>query len=348
MYVATKVGGQIDPNSRIRQDNQSPSNDVWVSQNSVISEWGLGEEDLWARLVDRHNEILLTGGVHADLWKQVDNGQGQRCTCIKQETGQADKRDPICYGTGVVGGYEKFGFSTIFLAASNPGLVLDSGLVLAKKIPWQIELADGKTVGVALSPTFQITHNFGYAGSDLAAQDGLRVLTQNGIKVEYTINNGTDWFPISVIPPLSEPAINVRFRITLTRATVNEPSPFFKMLRARFQMQQDTQVVISKKSFPEQRWLESFGVRVKMDGITWWTTPNLGIIGQPTLLLEEDDLFQVEQGLFQAQTLEDEQFPISGRFKPANVTYVEPRGRFLSQRFNIRALQRDEPELGVF
>lgn len=344
--MSTRISGQIDPNSKVRQDNQSQSNDVWVSQASVIGDWGLGEQDIWARLVDRHNETLLTGGVQADLWRQIDSGLP--CTCVKTETGQGDQRCPSCYGTGTTGGYEKFGFSTIFLAANTPGIILDAGLVLKQKLPWQIEIADGAVMGFFLSPIYRITENFGFAGSVLSALDGLRQLTQNGIKVEYTVNAQQTWNPIEDTQVLSEPTLNVQFRVTLTRASVKDSSPFFKIFRARFQMQAETKVTISKRSFPEQRWLESFGVRVKMDGITWWTTPNLGIPDQPAILLEEDDLFQVEEGIFQPQTLANEQFPISGRFKPANVTYVEPRGRFLSQRFTIRMLQRDEPELGVF
>ena len=110
----------------------------------------------------------------------------------------------------------------------------------------------------------------------------------------------------------------------------------------------DTLVLISKRSFPEQRWLETFGVRVKLDGVTWWTTPNLGVVGQKAVLVQEDDLFEIQEGAYKPQSKDEEEFPVSGRFKPTNVTYVEPRGRFLSQRFNIRMLQRDEPELSVF
>jgi hypothetical protein len=113
-------------------------------------------------------------------------------------------------------------------------------------------------------------------------------------------------------------------------------------------MKRQTKILISKRSFPEQRWLESFGVRVKLDGITWWTTPNLGVVGQVPILLEEDDIFEIEEGAYKPQTLEQEEFPISGRFKPSNVTYVEPKGRFLSQRFNIRMFQRDEPGVELF
>jgi hypothetical protein len=251
----------------------------------------------------------------------------------------------VCNGVSFVGGYEKFGYSTIFIAGNTPGITL-SDVVVAQKTPFQFELASGKTTGYVLSPRFQITESLAFTGIQTSGFDGLRKLTQNSIKVEYTTND-TDFFDISVLDPLNEPALNVRFKITLTRLTAQD-NPFVTILRARWQMQRDTQMFISKRSFPEQRWLESFGVRVKLDGITWWTTPNLGIVGQTPILLQEDDLFEIREGVYKPQSLDEEDFPVSGRFKPTNVTFVEPKGRFLSQRFSIRMMQRDEPELSVF
>jgi hypothetical protein len=200
---------------------------------------------------------------------------------------------------------------------------------------------------------YRVTGNFGFSGFLTSAQDSLRlqsgVVTQNNIKVEYTVDGGVNWFDIKGDTTLlSEPALEIQFRITLTRATAKDPSPFFLIFRARFQMQMQTKVLISKRSFPEQRWLETFGVRVKLDGITWWTTPNLGIPDQKATLVQEDDLFEIEVGAYQPQSKDEEEYPVSGRFKPTNVTYVEPKGRFLSQRFNIRMFQRDEPEVSVF
>lgn len=344
--MATRFDGQIDPNANMRSGNQAQSNDVWVSQSSVIDEWGLGEEDLWVRLVDRHNEILTTGGIPAILWQQIENGLP--CTDRKTETGQGDSRCPVCYGAGFVGGYEKFGFSTIVIAANSPDLTL-SDIVIREKQPSQFEIAEGKTTGTVLTPVFQVTDSFGFDGSLISGYDGLRHLTQDNILVEYSIDGSEDWFNLATdTDGLSEPAFNIQFRLTLKRDTIKDPSPFVKCWRARFQMKRETKVLISKRSFPEQRWLESFGVRVKLDGITWWTTPNLGIPGQPAILIQEDDLFEIETGIYQPQSKDEEEFPISGRFKPTNVTYVEPKGRFLSQRFSIRMLQRDEPEVQVF
>ena len=345
--MATKVGGQLGLNNPIRQVGTSQSNDVWVSQEQVVEEWGLGEESLWARLVDRQNEILTTGGIACNLWRTLDTGLA--CTCRKSETSQPNARCQVCYGTGFVGGFEKFGFSTIFIAANTPNLTL-SDIIVAQKQPDQFEIAPGKTTGTILTPRFQITRNFKYVKSLIYGFDGLRVQTRNGILVEYTSDGGTTFTELLAgdTTPLSEPALNVQFRIRLSRGTIDDPSPYFQILRARWQMEAVTEILVSKKSFPEQRWLESFGVRVKMDGITWWTTPNLGIPGHAPIVLEEDDLFEITEGAFKPQTLGDEEFPVSGRFKPTNVTTVEPRGRFLSQRFNVRMLQRDEPAVQVF
>lgn len=345
--MGTKWPGQRGINEGVRQPGGSPSNDVWVSQNTVIEEWGFGEEDLWVRLVDRHNELLETGGVQTKLWRTLDTGLP--CTCTKDETGQPEARCQVCFGTNTVGGYERFGFSTILIASNTPGVTLTDAVVVNKQ-PDQFEIAPGKTVGTILSPKFQITQSFGYDSSLFYGFDGIRQLTTKGITVEFTTNDGVTFENLfsGDTSALTDPALNVQFRITLTRSDPKASSPFFQILRARWQMSGATQVLISKRSFPEQRWLETFGVRVKLDGITWWTTPNLGIDGQLAVFLEEDDLFEIEEGAYRPQTLDQEEFPVSGRFKPTNVTYVEPKGRFLSQRFNIRMLQRDEPELAVF
>ena len=168
--MATKVGGQLGLNNPIRQVGTSQSNDVWVSQEQVVEEWGLGEESLWARLVDRQNEILTTGGIACNLWRTLDTGLA--CTCRKSETSQPNARCQVCYGTGFVGGFEKFGFSTIFIAANTPNLTL-SDIIVAQKQPDQFEIAPGKTTGTILTPRFQITRNFKYVKSLIYGFDGM-------------------------------------------------------------------------------------------------------------------------------------------------------------------------------
>jgi len=360
--MGTRLTGQLSPNESVQSPRVSPTNDVWTTMSEVINDWGLGEADLWERLILRQDELLKTGAIQAHLFQQLNFGA--RCTCIKEETGQVNQRCPSCYGALFTGGYERFGFQTIYFTGDSASiggvrregrmgaLVVDpptlTNITLLKKFPDHAVIAEGATTGIIMSPVFQITNNFAFSGFRLDGFDGLRQLTQNNILVEFTTDGGTTWRNISDNSCFNNPAFNVQFRVTLTRAKATDPSPFFQILRVRFQMQKNPIVLISKKTFPEQRVLESFGVRIGAPGITWWTTPSLGIPGGDKIFVQENDVFELIQGQYQKEDPASEEFPVSGRFKPTNVTYVEPQGKFLSQRFNIRLLQIDEPGNAIF
>lgn len=339
--MATKFGGQLDLNSTIRQVNAAQTDDVWVSQNYVIGEWGFDKQDLWDRVVDRHNELLSTGGIPCSLWYRTNN---LPCTSEKDETGQHDARCPVCYGTGWVGGYEKFGFSTIHVAA-NSNIELEN-IEIRKTSPWQLEIARGETTGRIYSPIYHVRDSIRFIGAQLVGFNGMRDARQTLFTIEYSVDGGKTYLPISNSELLDNETFTLRFRVTLSRTNMDQ-NPYLRVFRARFQMSEYTRILISKRSFPEQTLLESFGLREKSDGLTWWTTPTLGVpIGGRRV--NEEDIFEIETGLFSERKDETYTTLVSGRYKPVNVMYVEPRGRFLSQRFNIRMLQKDEPELSVF
>lgn len=347
--MGTRFSDSVNPNLTknvgVRSVGQAATPDVWVSQDAVIQEWGFAKDDLWARLIDRHNELLNTGGIKASLWLQFDKGEA--CPCIKPETGQVDQRCRLCYGVRIVGGYEKYGHDTLLLWSGTPNSTLTDLVPSTSKRDHPIVLVDGKNSGTMLSPIFHVTNSFGFVGFDVVAQNSLRDLATTGIKIEYTLD-GTTFLNLSTTTDgLNDPAIKVQFKITLTRPA-GALSPFFTALRSRWKCLKDTQILVSKKMFPEQRLLESFGVQVNLAGITWWTTPTLGVPDGPIQKIGEDDFFELQEGFYTPQTAAEDEFPASGRFKPANVQFVEPNGRFLSQRFNIRNLQKDEPVISVF
>jgi hypothetical protein len=349
--LGTRYIDQISPNLTkyvgVRQDRQAASNDVWINHEGVISDWGLGETDMWARLVMRHDEMLATGGVSASLWLQLNSGT--QCTCLKAETGQFDQRCPICYGARFIGGYEKFGHQTLTVHAGDTALTLTDTTVQERRNPYPIVLSNGKTTGTILTPEYAITDNYGFVGYDLTAQNHMRDTSQSQITVEYTVDGGLNWVNIaSSTTLLNEPSLRVQFRVTMTRATATASSPFFQILRARWKSQRVTEILISKNSFPDQRLLESMGVSINLNGVTWWTTPNLGIVGGANQRISEEDLFEIGEGIYQPEATTDEAYPHSGRFKPSTVMFVEPTARFISQRFNLRNLQRDEPENSIF
>jgi hypothetical protein len=104
---------------------------------------------------------------------------------------------------------------------------------------------------------------------------------------------------------------------------------------------------ISKAPFIDKRLLESFGVRTELGSTDWWTTPSVGRADGSQIFIRERDFIEVETGFYQ-NDIDNNIYPISGRFKPSQVLYVEPQGVFTSQRIQLRPLQANEPENGVF
>ena len=363
--MGTRLDNQILPNSRIHQARESPSGDVWTTMSDVIGDWGLGEKDLWQRLLDRHEEVLKTGAVNAFLFQQFNFGAP--CSCTKDETKQVNQRCPECWGVQFVGGYEKLGFTTINIASSassvggefshdgnTGGTVGDAptftNSVLKHKGTDQIELIEGQVSGVITSPVFQITRSLKFDSFRLDATDGgPRKFTTDNFKIEYTVDGGLNYFDLKQDTTLLDSdSFTLQIRITMTRPTAADHTPVFNIFRIRFQTEAQPLVKISKKSFPEARVLESFGVRVTMDNMTWWTTPSMGRFDGKEHFIQENDVFEIVSGRYKAEPPSVEEYPDSGRFKPSNVLYVEPLGRFLSQRFNMRPLQPDEPEAKIY
>lgn len=342
--MSTRFGGQLNPNEAVKDARSSPSHDIWTNHTAVIGDWGLGFTDLWQRIIQRHEQVLQTGSVATNLWQMLKFGR--MCSCLKPESGQTPARCPICYGTQLVGGYERFGYQTLVIDAALPGLQATGGAIILAKTPTVVELQKDAQEGQIITPVFQISDNLGFNASKLDAFNWARDIGQENFTVEYSPDGGETFFPLSDSQNLNERVFNLQLRVTIKRN--NTASPVFTALRIRFQNKSTTNILISKKSFPEQHWLESFGIRLKLDGVTWWTTPSMGLNDGSSTFIEEEDIFEVLQGRYTAQDMEKFEFPISGRMKPANVTYVEPMSRFISQRFNVRALQRDEPSNSVF
>lgn len=346
--MGTRVGGQILPISILKQERESPSNDVWVEHNAVISDWGLGQDDLWERVIRRSEQVLLTGSIECEYFPQLN--AGRTCTCRKEETGQADTRCPICYGSSIIGGFEKYGYDTIFLDSTDPDIQLDGLKARTTIRPFALELEQGVLEGTAISAKYEIRNSMGFTAFKLDGKDGPRLITQNNIIVEYQIEGCETWRPITDSEPLNEVNFIVRFRVTLKRSSTNDPSPTFQIVRIRFQSSRFVTIKITKATFPEQRLLESFGVQVSATGITWWTSPYGGNPDSGVkFFLEENDLFEIIEGRYKESPPGTEDYPLSGRYKPTNVAYVEPHAKFISQRFQIlRILQKDEPGESVF
>jgi len=72
-------------------------------------------------------ELLNAGGKKCHVWFRVYTHGS--CTCV-EEDGQAKSNHPVCYGTGFIGGYEKYGYDTfvVYRKDSNTLRVVGDGV----------------------------------------------------------------------------------------------------------------------------------------------------------------------------------------------------------------------------
>lgn len=174
---------------------------------------------------------------------------GAPCSCRKSATANADAKCMSCYGTGRLGGYQRFLFETLFFGSTTPGsgtLVLDqrrqpNRLVLAPTAltgqwttavaafsnmtsePWELELvAFRRAAGDALA-------------LEVDSGGGWQPVTVTEVQVGPETPSGPMRVYRGVLDgPLRPIGVGtLRARITLTRSVVSSEPPAFEALRVR-------------------------------------------------------------------------------------------------------------------
>lgn len=138
---------------------------------------------------------------------------GRRCSCFTEETSAHDLC-PICIGTGIVAGYEKYGTWTEILDFTTPNLLLvnvEPNFEMDTR-PVYLRLKDGFDVGYA-EATFQIKQNIGEIDTSFLSQPifnrGLKVLAIDPTGFSSYISCSEELNPF-----LTHPKITIRIEIT--------------------------------------------------------------------------------------------------------------------------------------
>lgn len=157
---------------------------------------------------------------------------GRRCSCFDIEASPNDTCR-CCYGTGVVGGYEKYGTYTEVFDVTHPSTrsvnVIADYTRLSR--PRQFVLIPGATKGYVASRLWVQTNTgeLDYVQANVDTPNGTSVTGQ------LKAPGDSDWVAYSseaVTQRLFNPWID--FRIEMTRASTDTPSPRFDFLFVRY------------------------------------------------------------------------------------------------------------------
>jgi hypothetical protein len=139
---------------------------------------------------------------------------GRRCSCVYHET-EAHDSCPVCYGVGVVGGYEKFGCHTESLDFTTPGLILVNVEPNFDEDtrPVHLRLMEGAKFGYA-EAEFQLKANTGAMDTCLLSHPifnrGARVIAIAPDNTQAEIRTPRDLEPFLLNP-------KVRIRVEMRR-----------------------------------------------------------------------------------------------------------------------------------
>jgi hypothetical protein len=176
---------------------------------------------------------ISAGGLRAALWQSNDSGS--KCACYKESNQQSDRKCKSCHGTGVLPGYLKFGYTTVWMS------VVDTDITLTNvEITTDFKSAKAILVSTALTGTIEsgdkpFTRSI--VGSTWAydVASFVRIESGSSVTVEYSLNSGVTWAAIATLPTVNPAAGVIRFRATLTRSSTAVLSPLFEIVRARFE-----------------------------------------------------------------------------------------------------------------
>lgn len=160
---------------------------------------------------------------------------GRTCSCLLGEQTSPDGMCNVCYGTGVVGGYDKYGTWSETLDYTTPELTT-SGIVPELGLRPVLLVLDPMSTSGWIESTFQVRRNQGYV-------DTIRAIysSKSGYsKVTPTIRAAGS--PLSSAVPLNDDnltamlrsAMAITLRVVMTRESVDVVSPAFSSIYFRY------------------------------------------------------------------------------------------------------------------
>lgn len=177
-------------------------------------------------------EQILLGGFRTELWQGVKTGP--ECACYNPINRMADKKCLACHGVGIVPGYLKFGYNTLWMSASDADVTLTDLRLTKNYQSSKLELVDGALTGVVESADKPFSRTVFGAVWETSVQYYLMESDYSSVAVEYSLDSGGTWLDLSNLPSETMLTGVIRFRVTMSRTEVEARSPLFEMLRARY------------------------------------------------------------------------------------------------------------------
>lgn len=199
-----------------------------------------GRDILWRVIAEQEHakqralltDQIKTGGLRVALWRSASSGD--ECACRKKSNQQADRKCYSCHGTGIVPGYMKFGYNTVWMSPTDSDIVLTDVKVVTDFRSAKVVLNDDAIIGIIESGDKPFNRTAIGSQWEQSIITFIRTVDQSSIIVEYSLDSGMTWSDISNLSTVNPVSGVIRFKAILLRDSVDVLSPLFEIIRARY------------------------------------------------------------------------------------------------------------------
>lgn len=253
----------------------------------ILEDWPQRQarELLIPQIAKKTRNALNTVPIYVEHFQRIRSGR--RCSCFFVET-EAAGVCPLCFGMGVVGGYQKRGTKVDVLDVTSPYTVCvntrpDYGS-LSRPIAFSLlETAVRGSIEFVWEPV-----------RNMGVLDDLKLLDSvpEGTSVTYSIRdpNDSDWIPLteSALAQRLVSAPRLAVRVDMKRSSPRGPLPRFIGLRCSYRVTQLSAIRADIPRTNRSRTLEEFGIYESFNAQSF-------VFGNDIRTIDNDDFFVVLQ-----------------------------------------------------
>jgi hypothetical protein len=211
-----------------RPSEGAPITDATQVMGEDVHNISVGQ--LIPRIAERSKKAVDTVPIHIYFYQGVK--AGRRCSCFDIET-SPDGQCEACFGTGVVGGFDKYGTTLEVLDVTHPSVVTTNIFPdwSSRRKPIPFSLIQGARFGV-VEARIKLTTNVGVV--DALSAD---YILPEGTKMEATMKSPADTGYVALTKEnLQQRLFNpyVDLRISLWRVSPEQESPLLKSVYMRY------------------------------------------------------------------------------------------------------------------
>jgi len=292
------------------------------------------------RIVDRNESMLMSSGAPMTLWKYFP--YGPECGCKGD-----DRRCALCFGSGYLNGYQKYGYITYTYGSQSVGRIDKYGLNLTNIVDVPIPYMDAQAFELASGTTGYLETNW-IPISNVLEHTWVKskIFTPEGSSVTYSFTtDGVNYTAVyNLQDPLDVPEgeTQIKIRVTLSRESSDEQSPAVNLFKYRTRIFRtfeekyksyhsdalyDKRPVIGVPAFLASKQVVNRQLAMTQEGRTVTYPPQFWAL--PDVKISERDIGVFLRGNHKDERFEFQELTISEHGDDSRVLHTKWQSRFI-------------------